>query len=113
MKLKTIYILFLTISVFVSTYGQNNIKLPITENSIEEEFNTAKELIKNNEFVSYKQGIELIDELEKSVKKSNQLKLRLAFYRQKSLFLFENYDYDNALKYIHKSINDKKHPRKV
>ena len=105
MKLKTIYILFLTIGVFVSAYGQSNIKLPITENSIEEEFNKAKELIKNNEFVSYKQGIELIDELEKSVKKSNQLKLRLAFYRQKSLFLFENYDYDNALKYIHKSIN--------
>ena len=83
MKLKTIYILFLTISVFVSTYGQNNIKLPITENSIEEEFNTAKELIKNNEFVSYKQGIELIDELEKSVKKSN-LKSKIGQFKLRS-----------------------------
>jgi CheY-like chemotaxis protein len=104
MNFKLFYILFLYVSVCVNVYGQNNVILPITESSIEEQFNSAKELIKKNDFKSYKKGIELIDELESLIEDSKNLKLRLFFYRQKSLFLFENYDYDKALKYIYKSI---------
>lgn len=105
MNLKFVYILFLCVCINSSVYSQSKIILPITDISIEKEFISAKELIKKNEFQSYKQGIELIDELENLVEESKKLKLKLAFYRQKSLFLFENYDYDNALKYIHKSID--------
>lgn len=104
MRFRLVIILFLTVSAFITTYGQNNVDLNMTEASIESQFNSAKELIKNNDFKSYKEGIDKIEELETVIENSKDLKLKLAFYRQKSLFLFENYDYEMALNYIDKSI---------
>lgn len=104
MKLILIYRLFFIIAICLNGYGQNNVILPVTESSIEQQFITAKDFIKKSDFKSYKKGAELIDQLEEAVEKSKNIKLILSFYRQKSLFLFENYDYETALSYIHKSI---------
>ena len=104
MKLIFVYRLFFIIAICLNGYGQNNVILPVTESSIEQQFITAKDFIKKSDFKSYKKGAELIDQLEEAVEKSKNIKLILSFYRQKSLFLFENYDYETALSYIHKSI---------
>ena len=82
MRFRLVIILFLTVSAFITTYGQNNVDLNMTEASIESQFNSAKELIKNNDFKSYKEGIEIIDVLEIVIENSKDLKLKLAFYRQ-------------------------------
>ena len=67
MKLILIYRLFFIIAICLNGYGQNNVILPVTESSIEQQFITAKDFIKKSDFKSYKKGAELIDQLEEAV----------------------------------------------
>ena len=48
MKLILIYRLFFIIAICLNGYGQNNVILPVTESSIEQQFITAKDFIKKS-----------------------------------------------------------------
>ena len=45
---------FFIIAICLNGYGQNNVILPVTESSIEQQFITAKDFIKKSDFKSYK-----------------------------------------------------------
>lgn len=66
------------------------------------EIEKAENLISIKEGNSYQEGIDLFNEIEEQIKVTKDTLFLLDFYKTRAENYFQNFDYDNSLKYIQK-----------
>lgn len=94
------YVFIISLFCFFCSNSQNYSSDSLSILNLKSEISKAEELIAVKEGNSYQEGIDLFNEIEEQIKATKDTLLLLDFYKIRTENYFQNFDYENSLKYI-------------